>query len=260
MFWPWCSVSVGVSGLDAFRDASAMCQLRFSTSNCASHLVGLSDVSKARFQPWLSSHALAMSLRVKLDHSSSMSPEARECANQLSPWFLTLFCDSSFNDQFWTDFRCYWPLRFPTWGPTLLSLSSGLRRSASQTLSFVLLSAASTFLEVCDLGGLWHSYCGASLSVFSTISLTSAQRARNTAWAATCLFSGRFLALCFTPQWHQGCVQKPCSAMFFQLALKSIRASGPKCLSLYVSAQTRFLSQFLTSFCDLGLMASSGQT
>ena len=122
MFWPWCSVSVGVSGLDAFRDASAMCQLRFSTSNCASHLVGLSDVSKARFQLWLSSHALAMSLRVKLDHSSSMSPEARECANQLSPWFLTLFCDSSFNDQFWTDFRCYWPLRFPTWGPTLLSL------------------------------------------------------------------------------------------------------------------------------------------
>ena len=97
------------------------CQLRFSTSICASHLVGLSDVPKARFQPWLSSHALAMSLRVKLDHSSSMSPEARECANQLSPWFLTSFCDSSFNDQFWTDFRCCWPLRFPTWGPTLLS-------------------------------------------------------------------------------------------------------------------------------------------
>ena len=32
------------------------------------------------------------------------------------------------------------------------------RRSASQTLSFVLLTAASTYLEVCDLGDPWHSF------------------------------------------------------------------------------------------------------
>ena len=43
-------------GLDVFRDVSgAMCQLRFSMSICASHLVGFRDMSKARYGPWISS-------------------------------------------------------------------------------------------------------------------------------------------------------------------------------------------------------------
>ena len=41
MFRLWCSVLVGVSGLDAFRVVSAaMYQLRFFMSICASHLAG----------------------------------------------------------------------------------------------------------------------------------------------------------------------------------------------------------------------------
>ena len=41
MFRLWCSVLVGVSGLDAFRFVSAaMYQLRFFMSICASHLAG----------------------------------------------------------------------------------------------------------------------------------------------------------------------------------------------------------------------------
>ena len=51
----------------------------------------------------------------------------------------------------------------------------------------------------------------------------SLQRARNTAWAATCLFLGRFPALCFTPRWHQGCVQSSVPA----LAFKPCSSNGP---------------------------------
>ena len=91
--------------------------------------------------------------------------------------------------------RCCWPLRFPIW--VQLSLLRA-RRPASQTLSFVLLTAASTHLEVCDLGEPWHSFFIAVFPVGCLARFQSLQRARNTALAATCLFSGRFLALCFT--------------------------------------------------------------
>ena len=78
------------------------------------------------------------------------------------------------------------------------SLFFGARRPASKTLSFVLLTAASTYLEVCDLGEPWHSFFISVFPVGCLARFQSLQRGRNTALAATCLLSGRFLALCFT--------------------------------------------------------------
>ena len=116
-------------------------------------------------------------------------PRCVSAQTRFLPWFLTSFCGTGFNGQFWTDLRRRWPLRFPigvqlsllrTQVSSLVShvtlrgfnnqlwtdlrcswpllfpigvqfcLFSDLRRLSlcSQTLSFVLLTAALTYLEV----------------------------------------------------------------------------------------------------------------
>ena len=173
-------------------------------------------MSKALFQLWLSCHANAMAHRVNLD-SSSVSPEARECANQvpsLVPHFILRALD-----------RFELPLTFFVF-PLGVQLFSLFRAQALCFADSVLcaFTTASTFLEEYDVGVMtWRNFLIVVLLCRFLALFHSLQRARNTAWAATCLFLGRFPALCFTPRWHQGCVQ----SLFPALAFKPCSSNGP---------------------------------
>ena len=158
MFQLWCSESTWVTGLAVFRYVSAAtCQLQ-STQTCVSHLDGIRDVSKALFQLWLSSHVPAMALRVNLDLRPQSLPRCVSVQTKFLPWFLTSIYESGFNH----------------WGSTL-----SLLWAQALSLPCLACSVPRAFDRRFNLSRRARPEfpcCGASLSVSSTTSLTSASK------------------------------------------------------------------------------------
>ena len=178
-------------------------------------------MSKALFQLWLASPAPAMALRVHLD-PRSVSSEVRECANQLSPWFLT----SSLRLRFWADLRCF--------GLFIFHLRSNSFSSSGQALCFAdsvlcALTAASTCLEV---GITRHSFLIAVLPYPFSSTFSTHFSEQGTQHERPRIFStGSSSRLVFHTSMASVMCPKPYSsfdfsAMFQQWPFESIQISG----------------------------------
>ena len=228
-----CPTSRGYQGCAHSSPCSSHQQvLQQPGASCSSprlfHLGGIRDVSKGLFQLWLSSHVPAMAL-VHLD-PRSVSSEVCECANQVPPLVphinLRLILGR---------LEVFWPL---TLLRRLCSLCFDRRFHLSRSVNH----------------SAQFPYCCASLSVFSTISLTSASKELSMSGHASFL-PGRFL-------YHTSMASETCpkpyssfdfSAVFQQWPFESMQ------ISMFF-AVCECANQVPHSFATLASMASSRQT